>query len=91
MGIVVHVNARVLSKVLWLQALKQVQLARKGLVGSGVAAFLALVAFLGRGSLLLSAGPITSLAAAAISAVAFVQLQRLENQFIFTDWVNHEK
>ncbi len=79
------------SFVLWLQALKQVQLARKGLAGAGVAAFLALVAFLGRGSLLLSAGPVASFALATLSAVAFVQLQRLENQFIFTDWVNHEK
>ncbi len=67
------------------------QLARKGLAGAGVAAFLALVAFLGRGSLLLSAGPVISSAAAVICAVAFVQLQKLENQFIFTDWVNHEK
>ena len=74
-----------------LQALSQVQLARKSLAGAGVAAFLALVAFLGRGSLLLSAGPVISSAAAVICAVAFVQLQKLENQFIFTDWVNHEK
>ena len=54
-------------------------------------ASLLVVAFLGRGSLLMSAGPVTSLALAALSAVAFVQLQRLEKQFIFTDWVNHEK
>ena len=74
-----------------MQALRQVQLARKALAGAAVGASLVVVAFLGRGSLLMSAGPIASLALAALSAVAFVQLQRLEKQFIFTDWVNHEK
>ena len=83
--------ARVLKDPTCLQALSQVQQARKGLAGAGVGAFLALVAFLGRGSLFMSAGPIASLAVAALSAVAFVQLQKVENQFIFTDWVNHEK
>ena len=84
-------QTRVLSILSLLQALRQVQQARKGLAGAGVAGFLALVAFLGKGSLLVSAGPIASLALAALSAVAYVQMQRLEDQFIFTDWVNHEK
>ena len=74
-----------------MQALKQVQVTQKALAGVGIGAFLALVAFLGRGSLLLTAGPITSVAVAAACAAAFVQLRKLEAQFIFTDWVNHEK
>ena len=74
-----------------MQALKQVQQARRAFAGVGVGALLTLVAFLGRGSVLLTAGPVISLAAAALSGVAFAQLQKLEAQFIFTDWVNHEK
>ena len=73
------------------QALKQVQLARTAFAGVGAGACLALVAFLGRGSALLTAGPIISLAAAALGVAAFAQLQKLEAQFVFTDWVNHEK
>lgn len=67
------------------------QLARKALACVGVGAFLSLVAFLGKSSFLVSAGPIASMAVAVISAVAFVQMAKLEAQFIFTDWVNHEK
>ena len=74
-----------------MQALKQVQLARRAFAGVGAGALLALVAFLGRGTALLTAGPIISLAAAALGVVAFAQLQKLEAQFVFTDWVNHEK
>ena len=74
-----------------MQALKQVQQARTAFAGVGAGALLALVAFLGRGSALLAAGPIVSFAAAALSVAAFTQLQKLEAQFVFTDWVNHEK
>ena len=74
-----------------MQALKQVQLARRAFAGVGAGALLALIAFLGRGPALLAAGPIISLAAAALGVVAFSQLQKLEAQFVFTDWVNHEK
>ena len=74
-----------------MQALTQVQLARRAFAGVGAGALLALVAFLGRGSAPLTAGPILSLAAAALSVAAFAQLQKLEAQFVFTDWVNHEK
>ncbi len=67
------------------------QATRKALAGVGIGAFVALVALLGRGSLLLTAGPVISVAVAAACAAAFVQLQKLQAQFVFTDWVNHEK
>lgn len=78
-------------KLVCAQALNQVQMAEKVLLGFCAAAFLSLATFLGQGSQLTSAGPLASAAAIPIGLFLYTRLQALERQFIFTDWVNAEK
>jgi hypothetical protein len=66
-------------------------MALRASLGFSIAAFLGLVACLGRGVPVLSAPLLLCAAGAAAGALLAAKLQQLEKQFVFTDWVNAHK
>ena len=60
-------------------------------LGVAAAAFLALVACLGRGAPLLSTPVVLCTLGVVAGAAAVTKLRQLERQFVFTDWVNAHK
>lgn len=72
------------------KALRSIRSVRTVLLGAAAATFLGIALVLGRGGAVLQPASLALVAGLAACLAAFKALQRLEQQFMFTDWRHSE-